>query len=111
MLGMPWWRNALSTLAPRWFRLRTTEGEQAFQTRSYIFRAQSLDIQNRADGVRDRVEIIRFGEHSRNQAIISRQMSELNRIGVAIEAELLRKFDDHIAVRGYTNRSEAFRDM
>ena len=38
-------------------------------------------------------------------------MSELNRIGVAIDSELLRKFDDHIALRGYTNRSEAFRDM
>ena len=38
-------------------------------------------------------------------------MGELNRIGVAIDSELLRKFDDHIALRGYTNRSEAFRDM
>ena len=38
-------------------------------------------------------------------------MSELSRIGVAIDSELLKKFDDHIAVRGYTNRSEAFRDM
>ncbi len=38
-------------------------------------------------------------------------MSELSRIGVAIDSELLRKFDEHIAVRGYTNRSEAFRDM
>ena len=38
-------------------------------------------------------------------------MSELNRIGVAIDSDLLRKFDDHIALRGYTNRSEAFRDM
>ena len=38
-------------------------------------------------------------------------MSELSRIGVAIDSELLKKFDDHIAARGYTNRSEAFRDM
>jgi CopG family nickel-responsive transcriptional regulator len=38
-------------------------------------------------------------------------MSELNRIGVAIEADLLKKFDDLIARRGYTNRSEAFRDL
>ena len=38
-------------------------------------------------------------------------MSELSRIGVAIDSELLKKFDDHIATRGYTNRSEAFRDM
>ncbi len=38
-------------------------------------------------------------------------MSQLSRIGVAIDSELLEKFDDHIALRGYTNRSEAFRDM
>jgi CopG family nickel-responsive transcriptional regulator len=38
-------------------------------------------------------------------------MSELSRIGVAIEADLLKKFDEHIARRGYTNRSEAFRDL
>jgi len=38
-------------------------------------------------------------------------MSELSRIGVAIDSELLRKFDQLISSRGYTNRSEAFRDM
>ena len=38
-------------------------------------------------------------------------MSELSRIGVAIDADLLQKFDDLIATRGYTNRSEAFRDL
>jgi len=38
-------------------------------------------------------------------------MSELSRIGVAIDAELLRKFDRLIEQRGYTNRSEAFRDL
>jgi len=38
-------------------------------------------------------------------------MSELSRIGVAIDSKLLQKFDDHIASRGYTNRSEAFRDL
>ncbi|HLW76863.1 MAG TPA: nickel-responsive transcriptional regulator NikR [Bryobacteraceae bacterium] len=38
-------------------------------------------------------------------------MSDLSRIGVAIDAALLKKFDDHIARRGYTNRSEAFRDL
>jgi CopG family nickel-responsive transcriptional regulator len=38
-------------------------------------------------------------------------MSELSRIGVAIDSKLLQKFDDHIARRGYTNRSEAFRDL
>ena len=38
-------------------------------------------------------------------------MGLLSRIGVAIDADLLRKFDALIAKRGYTNRSEAFRDM
>lgn len=38
-------------------------------------------------------------------------MSDLSRIGVAIDSELLRKFDDLIASRGYNNRSEAFRDL
>ena len=38
-------------------------------------------------------------------------MSELARIGVAIDADLLGRFDSLIAARGYTNRSEAFRDM
>jgi CopG family transcriptional regulator, nickel-responsive regulator len=39
------------------------------------------------------------------------RMSELSRIGVAIDTALLEKFDKLIARRGYTNRSEAFRDM
>jgi CopG family transcriptional regulator, nickel-responsive regulator len=38
-------------------------------------------------------------------------MSELSRIGVAIDSELLDKFDHLIESRGYTNRSEAFRDL
>jgi CopG family nickel-responsive transcriptional regulator len=38
-------------------------------------------------------------------------MGELSRIGVAIDSDLLEKFDQHIARRGYTNRSEAFRDL
>ena len=38
-------------------------------------------------------------------------MSDLSRIGVAIDTELLEKFDRLIAGRGYTNRSEAFRDL
>lgn len=38
-------------------------------------------------------------------------MRELSRIGVAIDSDLLQKFDTLIAGRGYTNRSEAFRDM
>src|SRR5205085_3247457 len=38
-------------------------------------------------------------------------MSDLARIGVAIDASLLSKFDELIGQRGYTNRSEAFRDL
>jgi CopG family transcriptional regulator, nickel-responsive regulator len=38
-------------------------------------------------------------------------MSELARIGVAIDSDLLHKFDALIAKRGYVNRSEAFRDL
>lgn len=38
-------------------------------------------------------------------------MSELSRIGVAIDSDLLERFDALIAGRGYTNRSEAFRDL
>lgn len=42
---------------------------------------------------------------------LSETTSDLRRIGVAIDAELLDKFDALIAKRGYTNRSEAFRDL
>ena len=38
-------------------------------------------------------------------------MSELSRIGVAIDSDLLRRFDRFIGRRGYENRSEAFRDL
>jgi CopG family nickel-responsive transcriptional regulator len=38
-------------------------------------------------------------------------MSELSRIGVAIDSDLLDQFDRFIASQGYENRSEAFRDL
>lgn len=38
-------------------------------------------------------------------------MSELARIGVAIEGDLLSEFDRLIEGRGYASRSEAFRDL
>jgi CopG family transcriptional regulator, nickel-responsive regulator len=38
-------------------------------------------------------------------------MSALTRIGVAIDSILLARFDRFIAKQGYTNRSEAFRDL
>jgi CopG family nickel-responsive transcriptional regulator len=40
-----------------------------------------------------------------------KHMTDLCRIGVAISGDLLAKFDKLIAQRGYTNRSEAFRDL
>ena len=38
-------------------------------------------------------------------------MGVLTRIGIALDSELLRRFDRSIARSGYTNRSEAFRDL
>jgi CopG family transcriptional regulator, nickel-responsive regulator len=38
-------------------------------------------------------------------------MADLSRIGIAQDSDLLRRFDDSITRRGYTNRSEAFRDL
>ena len=38
-------------------------------------------------------------------------MGNLSRIGVAIEAELLHRFDRYIEKKGYQSRSEAFRDL
>ncbi len=38
-------------------------------------------------------------------------MGELSRIGIAVDSDLLKRFDRSIAKRGYTNRSEAFRDL
>jgi CopG family transcriptional regulator, nickel-responsive regulator len=38
-------------------------------------------------------------------------MSSLSRIGVAIDSDLLEQFDALIQERGYSNRSEAFRDL
>lgn len=38
-------------------------------------------------------------------------MGVLSRIGVALDSDLLRRFDRFIARLGYTNRSEAFRDL
>ena len=38
-------------------------------------------------------------------------MGVLTRTGVAIDSDLLAKFDRFITKQGYTNRSEAFRDL
>jgi len=38
-------------------------------------------------------------------------MGELSRIGIAVDSDLLERFDAFIRAQGYTNRSEAFRDL
>jgi len=38
-------------------------------------------------------------------------MGELSRIGIALDSDLLKSFDHSIEKSGYTNRSEAFRDL
>jgi CopG family nickel-responsive transcriptional regulator len=38
-------------------------------------------------------------------------MGVLSRIGIALDSGLLKRFDQYIAGRGYTNRSEAFLDL
>ncbi len=38
-------------------------------------------------------------------------MDNVTRIGVSLEPELLAKFDELIASKGYVTRSEAFRDL
>jgi CopG family nickel-responsive transcriptional regulator len=38
-------------------------------------------------------------------------MGFLSRIGIALDSDLLNRFDRHITRQGYTSRSEAFRDL
>lgn len=38
-------------------------------------------------------------------------MGVLSRIGIALDSDLLKRFDRSISRSGYTNRSEAFRDL
>jgi CopG family nickel-responsive transcriptional regulator len=38
-------------------------------------------------------------------------MGILSRIGIALDSDLLARFDRFITKQGYTNRSEAFRDL
>lgn len=40
-----------------------------------------------------------------------RELSDLVRFGVSMNPELLRRFDEVISRKGYTNRSEALRDI
>jgi CopG family transcriptional regulator, nickel-responsive regulator len=46
-----------------------------------------------------------------NESYTISLMSDLRRFGVAIEGELLDQFDELMEKKGYTNRSEAFRDL
>jgi len=41
----------------------------------------------------------------------SRSMSEIERVGVSLDKKLLGKFDEHAHKQGYSNRSEAIRDL
>ena len=38
-------------------------------------------------------------------------MGILSRIGIALDSDLLERFDSYIRLKGYTNLSEAFRDL
>jgi CopG family nickel-responsive transcriptional regulator len=38
-------------------------------------------------------------------------MSTLTRFGIAMDSQLLKRFDDFVSQRGYANRSEAIRDL
>ena len=42
---------------------------------------------------------------------MSQNKEQLTRVGVSIELSLMEKFDRMIEKKGYTNRSEAFRDI
>jgi CopG family nickel-responsive transcriptional regulator len=44
-------------------------------------------------------------------SLVGVRMGVLSRIGIALDSELLQRFDRSIELRGYTNRSEAFRDL
>ncbi len=53
----------------------------------------------------------RRDSHGRRAGKGERKAPNLSRIGVAIDSDLLEKFDRLIHRRGYNNRSEAFRDL
>ena len=42
---------------------------------------------------------------------MGKQMSQIERVGVSLDKELLGQFDELISGQGYTNRSEAIRDL
>lgn len=64
----------------------------------------------KAHGQSLETSLSRPGRGSRSGRPAGRK-SALSRIGVAIDADLLEKFDRLLRRRGYANRSEAFRDL
>ena len=45
------------------------------------------------------------------KSLIFFSMDKVTRIGISLEPELLKEFDDLVTGKGYTNRSEAIRDI
>ena len=43
--------------------------------------------------------------------MVGRMAGDLVRFGVAMDGDLLQRFDEHIGAKGYANRSEALRDL
>ena len=43
--------------------------------------------------------------------MVARMAGDLVRFGVAMDGDLLQRFDEHIGAKGYANRSEALRDL
>jgi len=56
--------------------------------------------------------IVLFSLFQENESALKGQpVGVLTRTGVALDSDLLERFDDFISRLGYTNRSEAFRDL
>jgi CopG family transcriptional regulator, nickel-responsive regulator len=59
-----------------------------------------------------RFPLSRYPEGSvRGEFQAGEPVGELSRIGIALDSDLLKRFDRSIEKSGYTNRSEAFRDL
>src|SRR3990172_6829462 len=50
-----------------------------------------------------------IGNSSTNILLKEMTMIKVTRFGVSMDTNLLRRFDEHIKKRGYSNRSESFR--
>jgi CopG family transcriptional regulator, nickel-responsive regulator len=47
----------------------------------------------------------------KGHVLLMRRPNKLDRFGVSMEESLLKRFDRHCGEKGYSNRSEAIRDM